>query len=346
MEARRTPGPINVILAVLALAGATAPAIQRWSATRTGPKTPLDGRAADVALWRPLGLAPLLASWQTVGGCGAGAATGAGVGVKWIGRNVTGGLFGVQTLGSYSPPPPSDVRHIDHQFFLTTLITRDLSDAWNLGVNVPLVYKYMRDPYGLNVDLSNGGLGDIFVQLTRKLGTIHDTIVTAAVGLPTGAHDTLYKMQYLKQHQQLGFGKPAASLLIDHNMDTSWGVTVVGATGVWRGGKNDIDAYRAPSGSVYGFAGYFLGPLVPALGLSVTGFTGHDRDLGADQNTGLLLVSPTASLEWSTDWIAVLLGGSLPYQYDGIRQTAEGAPRSPYGFGAWTVTLGVSFSPF
>src|SRR2546430_1184312 len=39
----------------------------------------------------------LLASWQSVGGCGAGAASGGGVGVKWIGHSVSGGLFNVQS---------------------------------------------------------------------------------------------------------------------------------------------------------------------------------------------------------------------------------------------------------
>ena len=43
-----------------------------------------------------------LASWQTVGGCGAGASTGNAAGVKWIGRSVTGGLFGVQCQVTYT----------------------------------------------------------------------------------------------------------------------------------------------------------------------------------------------------------------------------------------------------
>jgi hypothetical protein len=344
-KARGLPSTFTLLPAALALLAAITPAAERWWAARSlaAPAAVASPGPLPARLDR---LGPLLASWQTVGGCGASAATGAGVGVKWIGRNVTGGLFGVQTVGSYSPPAPSDARAIDHQFFLTTLVTRDLGDAWQLGVNVPVVYKYMRDPYGLNIDLSNGGLGDVFVQMTHKLGTIHDTLVTAALGLPTGKHDQIYKMQYLRQHQQLGFGKVAGSLTVDHNIDETWGLVVVGASGAWRGGKNDLANYRAPSGSAYTFAGYFLGPLVPSLGLSVTGFTAHDRDRDSEENTGLFVVAPTASLEWSTDWVAVLLGASLPYQYDGVRQTAEGAPRSPWNFGAWSVTLGLSFSPF
>jgi hypothetical protein len=337
------------LLALVPAALALTPVAQRWWATHTLdlPSTVATAPAAALCALPPRASDDtLLASWQTVGGCGASAATGAGVGVKWIGRNVTGGLFNVQCLGSYSPPPPSDLKGVDHQFFLSTLITRDLDDAWSLGVSVPLVYKYMNDPYGLNVNLSNGGLGDIFVQATRKFGTIHDTLVTLAVGLPTGKHDQQYKMSYLRQNEQLGFGKVAGSLLIDHNIDESWGLVTTGVTGSWRGGENELGNYRAASASAYVFAGYFLGPLVPSLGLAVTGFAGHDRDRTQPENSGLVLVAPTASIEWSTDWVAILVGGSLPYQYDGVRVTSEGAPRSPYGLGAWSLTLGLSFSPF
>lgn len=351
-ETRKWIVALTVAPAAMVLLAAVTPAAQRWWTARTlEAQTPAHPQgAASCVPGNPIPLrvdrlGPLLASWQTVGGCGASAATGAGVGVKWIGRNVTGGLFSVQTLGSYSPPAPSDNRHVDHQYFLSTLITRDLGDAWNIGVNVPYVYKYMTDPYALNIDLSNSGLGDVFVQTTHKFGTIHDTLVTAAVGLPTGKHDTQYKMSYLRQHRQLGFGKFAASLAVDHTIDKIWGLVVVGATGAWRGGENDIGNYRAPSGSAYAFAGYFLGPVVPAVGVSLTGFTGHDRDRTEPENTGLYLLSPTLSLEWSTPWIALLAGFSLPYQYDGITRNTEG-PRSPWGFGSWSATLGISVSPF
>jgi hypothetical protein len=346
MSSNSNLGSLRLAPAALALAAALAPAAQRWWAARHDVPTPaVSGTAACLGL-APRIDRPGLASWQTVGGCGASAATGAGVGVKWIGRSVTGGLFSVQTTGTYSPPSPREVRAIDHQFFLSTLVTRDLDDAWNIGVNVPFVYKFMRQPYNPDKDLSNGGLGDVFLQASRKLGTIHDTVVTAALGLPTGKHDQQYKMIYLPQHRQLGFGKVAGSLLVDHTMDHIWGLTVLGASASYRGGQNDLGSYRAGSGSAYAFTGYYLGPLVPSLGVSVTAFTGHDRDLTQPQNTGLYLFAPTASLEWATDWIALLAGFSLPYQYDGVKQDSQGHERNPWGFGAWTATLGVSISPF
>src|SRR5206468_2243110 len=46
-------------------------------------------------------LGRLLASWEAIGGCGAGGTGGAGVGVKWIGRSTTGGLFQTITQGNY-----------------------------------------------------------------------------------------------------------------------------------------------------------------------------------------------------------------------------------------------------
>src|SRR5262249_26138741 len=69
----------------------------------------------------------LLASWQTIGGCGSSGATGT-AGIKWIGRGTTGGLFNVQTQANYSTLGNSPYQ--DHNFFLNTLITRDIGQKW------------------------------------------------------------------------------------------------------------------------------------------------------------------------------------------------------------------------
>jgi hypothetical protein len=308
----------------------------------------------DVALFlrvdeRERALGPLLASWQTIGGCGAGSATGAGAGVKWIGRGATGGLFNVQCQVNYTRL--GDRLQREHHFFVNTLVTRGIGDKWVVGANVPFVYKYIEnyfeDPFsGVSLDLSNGGLGDVSLQLTRKFGNINDTSLTAIAGLPTGTYNADYRMDILQQHRQLGFGRPTAGLLLDHTMDEIWGVVVVGGMASYRGGKNSLDSYRAPSATAYSYVGYYLGPFVPALGLGLTGFYGHDRDQTQPENTGLVVLAANASIEWSTDWFAVLLGGSLPYQYDGIKMNAEGQPRSPWGFGAWMVAVGIAASPF
>jgi hypothetical protein len=290
------------------------------------------------------GLAPALASWQTVGGCGAGASTGNAAGVKWIGRSVTGGLFGVQCQVSYLRVG-AEAERPEHHAFVNTLITSPVTDRWIMGVNVPLVLKYMVNPFQNGADVSNSGLGDISLQLTRKLGPIGATALTVAGGLPSGQHDGEYRTKLLNQTQQRGFGKPTASLTLDHTGDEIWGLTVVGATAAWRGGENDLNDYRAPSASTYGYIGWYLGPLVPALGASVTATTAHDRDKTTPMVTGLYSAAANLSLEWSSDWVAVLAGASFPYQYDGYR-VVNGVPHKPWGWGPWVVGLGFSLSPF
>ncbi|HEY0710210.1 MAG TPA: hypothetical protein VGG33_25590, partial [Polyangia bacterium] len=286
-----------------------------------------------------------LAAWQTIGGCGAGASTGAGGGLKWIGRGTTGGFFNVQLQSTYTRIS-SDPEKPEHHVFGSALITKPLTDRWTAGISVPLVYKYMTNPYETEADLSNSGVGDISFLITRKFGPIGATSVTGTVGLPTGEYKGEYRLKILNQSQQRGFGKPTASLTIDHVGDEIWGLTTVGGMASWRGGENEINNYRAPTASVYGHVGYFLGPLVPAVGLTLSGLTGHDRDQTVEQITGLYLATASASIEWAGDFVALIVGASVPYQYDGILENTEGQPRSPWGFGPWMVGFGLSFSPF
>ena len=287
---------------------------------------------------------PVLASWQAVGGCGSGATTGAGGGVRWVGPIVSGGLFNVMCQATYMKIDNA-TRQEQHLYF-NSLITKDVSEKWNLGVSVPVVYKYLRDPYGLNIDLSNSGLGDMSVQVTRRMGAINDTLLTGSLGLPTGKWDQTYKMAPLRQHQQLGFGRVTGTLSLDHVMDELWGMMLVGASGAYRGGENGLSNYRAPSGSAYGYVGYFIGKLVPSFGLTFTGLPAHDRDRSQDEQTGLFIASPSVALEWGTDWIAFMAGASFSYQYDGINITTEGRPRTPWGWAPWSASLAVSIAPF
>ncbi len=294
----------------------------------------------------------LLASWQTVGGCGAGSGGGSSLGLKWIGRNVTGGLFNVQEQVSYTklgkPGYP------EYNYFFNTLITTDIGEKWNAGVNVPVVYKYLVDPTHIGgsgvpaLDYTNSGIGDISLVGTRKLGQINSLLLTAIIGFPTGVYDARFTPggTPINQSQQIGFGEPTGSLILDQTLDQVWGLVVVGGAAAWRGGENKVSNYRAPSGTVYGYAGYFLGPLVPAFGLSATGFTGHDKDQDAAQTTPLFSVAGNFSLEWSTDWIALLVAASVPYGYDGIDKDENGQPRSTWRLQPWTVSLGIAVAPF
>jgi hypothetical protein len=291
-----------------------------------------------------------LASWQTIGGCGAGAGAGSSAGLKWIGRNVSGGLFNVQEQVSYSNIGTS--AYPEHNFFVNTLITTDIGQKWVVGTLLPFVYKWFDDPMHLAplapaINYSNGGLGDLSLLLTRRLGDINATQLTGIVGLPTGKWNATWPSgTYLSQGQQVGFGKANATVVLDHTMDQVWGLVVVGGAASYRGGTNKLDSYRAPTAAAYAYTGYFLGPLVPAVGLTLAGFPRHDIDLNSEQFTPLASLSANVSLEWSTDWIALLVGASIPYKYDGITKGQSGEPRSPWGFMPWTVAVGASVAPF
>src|SRR4029079_4909917 len=98
----------------------------RVAARAAGAACELGARAAggqgapEIALQRGLlvrveELEGLLASWQTIGGCGAGAGAASSAGLKWVGRNVTGGLFNVQEQVSYSTI--GSRRYPGHNFF-------------------------------------------------------------------------------------------------------------------------------------------------------------------------------------------------------------------------------------
>jgi hypothetical protein len=299
--------------------------------------------AGDPALsLRVRRLSGLLSSWETIGGCGAGSSTGAGGAVRWIGRSTHGGLFDQQLMASY-------LRLDDgYNLGLSAQFSRDLSEKWNVGLSVPLLYKYYRDYYGLPLDISNSGFGDVSALVTRRFGEINDTALTLALGIPTGVHDGKYRNDYLTQEKQLGAGKLTGSLALEHTLDQDWGVAVLGASASYRGGENDLGNYRAPVANAYGYCGYFLGPWVPSLGVTVQRFLGVDRDRGLDQQVQLMSVTATLAMEWSTDWIAILAGASLPYGWEGSA-APDGAAQNDLlaaGFQAWTVSVGMSVSPF
>jgi hypothetical protein len=305
----------------LACAAAAVALLVFSTGTPAGPRQP---RAAR------------LASWQSVGGCGAGASTGTGGGVKWIGRNVRGGLVHVELQGNYL------AMDYGYNYVGTALVSHDLTPRWTAGVSVPYLYKYMNDPYDVGVNLANKGPGDVNVLVTRRFGATATLLATVLVGIPTGTYDVKYTNLLLDQDRQLGLGKPTASLVIDKTIDNLWGPIVVGGTLNWRGGENDLRSYRAPSASTYAYASYLLGNFAPAAGLSVTGWKGVDRDQGAEQAMPLVSVTPQLSLEWAFDSVAWLLGVSIPLEL-GVRSDSIDSNNR---LGPWVVALGAAFSVF
>ncbi len=286
----------------------------------------------------------LLASWETIGGCGAGTSTSAGGGLKWIGHSVTGGLFNLQTQASYS--------HLDDGYIVTisSQISRDVGERWVLGAAAPYLYKYYFDYKALTppVDISNSGVGDVSAFVTRKFGEIKATAVTLSVGFPTGTHDAAYRADYLSQEKQLGSGRLTGSVALDHTLDEQWGVIVLGGSVAYRGGKNDLGNYRAPTGSAYGYLGYFTGPFVPSLGLTLQRYFGVDRDRGLEQQMHLMSLTAAAAVEWSTDTVALLGGISVPFGWEAGSAAPAGAVDTAQqpGFQPWTIGVGLTLSPF
>lgn len=283
----------------------------------------------------------LLSSWETIGGCGAGSSTGAGGGIKWIGRSVSGGLFQLQSLATYT--------HLSdgYNLSLSTQVSRDLGEKWNVGLSVPLLYKYYRDMYGLPVDISNAGVGDVAAFLTRRFGEINDTTLTVLVAAPTGVHDATFRTIPLTQEKQLGLGRVNGSVTLDHTLDKTWGLIVLGGSFGYRGGQNELGNYRAPAAAVYGYTGYFAGPWVPSLGLSLSHFFGADRDRGLDQEVQLWAVTGTLAVEWANEDVAILGGVSLPFGWD-KRGVVDGAASATAdaGLQPWTAGIGITLSPF
>jgi hypothetical protein len=347
---KKTSGSIAAWMVASALgAAAVYPVLARQLAhfrndealTRLQHRARLDALSPALSL-RVHRLEGLLASWETIGGCGAGTSTGGG-GIKWIGHSTSGGFFQLQELATYTR-----IKGGDYILSLNNQVSKDLSEKWNFGVSVPLLYKYYHSPFlYIPDDISNSGLGDMSLFLVRRFGEINDTSVTATLGLPTGTHTAQFKGTYLSQEKQLGIGKVTGGLTVDHTLDEIWGTIVLGGSFNYRGGKNEIGDYRGPVGNIYAYSGYFVGPFVPALGLTLNRFFGVDRDLGVDQQEALFSLAGTASLEWSTDSIAILAAVSLPYGWDvgGAQDQGGTNPLRP-GLQPWTAGLGVTVSPF
>jgi hypothetical protein len=323
---------------------------------------PTDDAAISFRLRR---LGPLLASWETIGGCGAGGAT--GTGVKWIGHNTTGGLFQAMVMNNLVFIPMSlkpgqgagGYNEIVNIQLGKDFIFDPWNGSWNFSLSVPYLYKHYNDFLG-NGPISNGGLGDVNVFLSRKLGTDNSTTVTVIGGMPTGTYTAQFKGTPLTPDEQLGFGRLTGTLQIEHTFDQDWGLLLVGGTAGYRGGKqtdkflwiadvtNSQHNYRAPSAAIYGYAGYFLGPLVPALGLNLTGFTQQDTrgDFGETLDAPVATGALHASIEWSNTYLAILAGVYVPIALRGTDWHTSPTANGDRYLQPWTAAVGISTSPF
>ena len=311
---------VVVALAALAL----VPALDRWRAQSSLEVPDRAALAIPVNLAVRLPVAAPLASWATVGGCGAGgsSASGPGGGIQWVGRNVRGGLVDTQVLTTQT---------FAHGNLFTAVATRlgtALTPRLGLALNVPVLYKVGEvTVLGSTRTARLSGFGDLSLELSYKLDAIGTHQLMLIGSAPTGSHDAVRQGIVLPQHLQLGSGVPGATAQYQQTRDRDWGLILLGATASYAGWKNSIGDARAPSATAYGYAGYILGRWVPSAGLTLFGKPLHDRERGADRPDRvdpLFMVVPSLSLEWSSDWIAVLPAATLGLSYNGVESVSVG----------------------
>ena len=267
-----------------------------------------------------------LASWGSIGGCGAGggSSSGPGGGIKWVGRNVTGGLLDVQCL-------PSETWSHGNSF--STFLTRfgvSPTQRWGLALYAPVLYKVGDVTVPLTGQTKTAriaGFGDFNFELSRKLGRTGAHLLSLIASAPLGAHDAVRQGIVLPQYLQLGSGVVGATAQYQYTRDRDWGLMLMGGTLNYGGWENSIGDWRAPSATASTHVGYIVGPLVPSAGLTLFGKPVHDRERGANRlasNDPLFMMVPTLGLEWSSDWVAFFLAGTLGLSAHGLESTTLG----------------------
>ncbi len=289
--------------------------------------------------------------WGDIGGCGAGGGVASGGSIKWIGRGVTGGLMDVQLTGTqifYTDLDPETADATQTAF--ATRLGTTLYYKWDLALTVPFQYNYEPNVWvtSLSEDrrASLAGFGDLSFDVTRKLGITNSSALTLTVTAPTGAHDAIRQGEVMPLRSQLGPGVPTATLAFEHTFDKTWGLILVGgsvSSGSW-GQEIDIETSRPsyPAGgdmrgaSVTGWShfGFIAGPFMPSVGLTVIGKMQKDVERGEVMDQPWVLVPLSASLEWSSDYLAVLATAQAPLN---VQSKV---------FDSWMVGLGVKASLF
>lgn len=308
----------------------------------------LDGGEDTMRLEYVAGFGPI---WGDVGGCGAGGGVASGGSIKWIGRGVTGGLVDVQVTGTQVFYTDLDSRTADaKQTAFATRLGTTLDYKWDLALTVPFLYNYEPNVWvtALSDDRSASlaGFGDLSFDVTRKLGIANASSLTLTVTAPTGVHDAIRQGEVMPLRSQLGPGVPTATLSFEHTFDTTWGLIIAGSSvssGSW-GQEITIETSlpNYPSGgdlrgaSVSGWShfGFIVGPFMPSVGVTVVGKIQKDVERGEAMNQPWVMVPLSASLEWSSDYVAILATAQAPLN---IHSKI---------FDNWMVGLGVKTSVF
>jgi len=305
--------------------------LERAISSKAPPQVASDALEVPASLLSVRAEIPL-ASWGSIGGCGAGggSSSGPGGGIKWVGRNVTGGLLDVQCL-------PSET--LSHGNSFSTLLTRfgvSPTQRWGLALYAPVLYKEGDvTVLGQTKTARIAGFGDFNFEVSRKLGRTGAHLLSLIASAPLGAHDAVRQGIVLPQYLQLGSGVVGATAQYQYTRDRDWGLMLMGGTLNYGGWENSIGDWRAPSATASTHVGYVVGPLVPSAGLTLFGKPVHDRERGISRPAGndpLFMMVPALGLEWSSDWVAFFLAGTLGLSAHGLEST--------------TIGLGVSSSVF
>ena len=280
-------------------------------------------RGAQLPLLALAGKAPL-ASWGSIGGCGAGgsSASSPGGGIMWVGRNVTGGVVDVQALTTGTWADGSRVAA------LATRIAISPTQRFGLALNVPILHKAGDvTVLGATREARIAGFGDVSLEASYKLGAILSHRVALIASAPTGAWDAVRQGVVLPVHLQLGSGVPALACQYQQTRDFDWGLMLLGGTASYAGWENSRGDHRAPSATAYAHAGYLLGPWVPSAGLTIFGKPTHDREGHADRPSSrdpLVMLVPSLGLEWANDWVAILPAATLGLSPGGVESVSFG----------------------
>jgi hypothetical protein len=307
---------------------ASAPALDKWRA-RSHIEAILQGMDGSAMEPSPelnlLALrheAPLLSTWGNLGGCGVGGGAASGAAVKWVGRGVTGGLVDLQLM-------ITEVFALDGGKQLTVVgrAGTKLGEKWVIGVNAPFRYNIEEIDRGIQAvpQYKTGhlvGLGDMGLDLGRKLGIANNSLLALGVSFPTGSYDSARAGGEVPFRSELGTGVMGASLSFEHTIDRTWGLWIVGGSGNYGGWENKVGDLRASSLTAFSHVGFLLGPFVPSVGLSVTGkfFKDRAQEYAGEEipNQAMLLFPVSFSLEWSSDYIAILASSSLQLSTSGL----------------------------
>jgi hypothetical protein len=329
---KRLPSLVACALAGLLAAPAARRAIDRHSVQRrisaigewANGQGPMASATVAPFLAAVGSSSPALASWQTVGGCGAGggSASAPGGGIKWIGRNVTGGAIDSQVLSTQT------LADGNHYTSIASRLSISPRERLGLALNVPVVFKTGEVAVlGQSKQAGIAGFGDVSLEGSYRLGAIGAHQLMLTLSLPTGSADAVRQGIVLPQHLQLGSGVPGATAQYELTRDQVWGLLLFGATASYNGWENDIGDYRAPSATAYAHVGYLLDRWVPSAGLTLFGKPVHDRERGADrpaESDPLFMLVPSVGIEWSNAWIAVLPAATVGISLGGFESVSVG----------------------